>query len=63
MVIIVSGMAVDLSMDALTDMVVSGVLTNIGVEVMAGVNVNVCAGVMTAFDFVMTCPFEEFRCS
>ena len=59
---IVSGMAVDLLMDALTE--IFGVLTNIdiGVNVLVDVNVNVFAGVMTGFEFVMPGPWEKFRC-
>ena len=51
--IIVSAVAVDLLMDALTD---------IGVDVLVGVNVNVFAGAMAAFEFVMPLPLEEFCC-
>ena len=56
MLSIVSGMAVDLLMDALTE--IFGVLTNIdiGVNVLVDVNVNVFAGVMTGFEFVMPGP-------
>ena len=61
MLIIVSDVAVDLLMDALTD-VTRGVRTNTGVDVLVGVDVNVFAGVMTAFEFAMPGPLEGFRC-
>ena len=53
---IVSGVAVDFLMDAVTGGAMGGVLTNIDVvKVLADVNINVFAGVMIA---VMPCPFE-----
>ena len=61
MLIIVSNMAVDLLIDALTD-IIRGVLTNIGVGVLEDVNINMFAGVMATFEFVVSCPLEEFRC-
>ena len=61
MLIIAFGVAVDLLVDALTDIRL-GILTNIGVGVLMDVNVNAFAGVMDAFEFAMPDPFEEFRC-
>ena len=61
MVIIVSNMAVDLLMDALSS-IIRGVLTKIAVDVLVDVNVKVFAGVMTAFEFVMSGTLEDFRC-
>ena len=58
-VIIVPDMAVE--MDALTGLM-RVVLTNIDVDVLMDVNANVFAGVMTAFEFVMPDPLEEFLC-
>ena len=55
--IIVSNLAVGLSMDALT-----GFLADIDVDVLVGVYVNVFAGVKTAFEFSMSGPLEDFRC-
>ena len=54
---IVSGMAVDLLMDALTD-IKRVVLSNINVDVLVDVNENLFAGVMTAFDFATSGPLE-----
>ena len=54
-------MAIDLLMDALVG-IINGVLTDIGVGVLVNENVNVIAGLMTAFEFVTSVPFEEFRC-
>ena len=62
MVIIVSGMAVGLLIDTLTDIIL-GVLTNTGVDIMVDVNVNVFVSVITAFEFATPDPCEEFRCS
>ena len=56
-------MAVDLLMDALTDIRLGLLTNNIGVDVLVDVNVNVSAGVMTAFEFAMSGrPLEEFHC-
>ena len=60
-VIIVSNVAVELLMNAVTD-IIRGVLSNIDVDVLVGVNVNIFAVSMTAFEFVMSDPLEEFRC-
>ena len=54
MVIIVSNSAVDLLMDVLTGIIL-GVLNNIDVDVLF-------SGVITAFEFVMPDPLEDFRC-
>ena len=58
---IVSDVAVGLLMDGLRG-ILRAVLTNIGVDVLVDVNVNASAGVMTAFEFAMPCPFKDFRC-
>ena len=60
--LIVSGVAVDLLMDVLTGIIHGGGLTNIDVDVLWDVNGNVFIIVMTAFEFVMAHPLEEFRC-
>ena len=61
MLIIVSNMAVDLLIDALTEIKL-GVMTNIDIGVLVDLDVNVFAEVMAAFDFAMPGPLEEFRC-
>ena len=61
-VIIVSNVAVELLMNAVTD-IIRGVLSNIDVDVLVDVNVNMFAVSMAAFEFVMSDPLEEFRCS
>ena len=58
--VIVSEVAVNLLMDAFTD-IIRGVRTNIRVIVLVDVNGNGFAGVMTAFEFPMSCPLENFR--
>ena len=61
--IVTSNVAVDLLMDALTVIRLGLLANNIGVDVLVDVNVNVYAGVMTAFEFPMPGrPLEEFRC-
>ena len=55
MLIIVSGMAVDLLMDSLTA-IIRAVRTNSDVDMLVDVNVNVFAGVMTAFEVVIPSP-------
>ena len=57
LLIIVSNATVDLLMDALT----ADILIDNDVDVSADVNVNVFVDVMTAFEFAMPCPLEEFR--
>ena len=52
MLIIVSNMAVDLLIDALTEIKL-GVMTNIDIGVLVDLDVNVFVGVMTAFEFAM----------
>ena len=59
--IIVSNVAVDLLMDAFTA-IIRGVLNNIDVGILVDVNVDVFGDVMTAFEFIMTGPLEDFRC-
>ena len=61
MVIIVSNVAVELLMNAVTD-IMRGVLSNMDVDMLVDVNVNIFAVSMTAFEFVMSDPLEEFRC-
>ena len=56
-----SDIAVDLLMDALGDIMIDD-LTNIGADVSVDANVNVFAGVMTAFEFATPDRFEKFRC-
>ena len=51
--IVVSNVAVDLLMDA---------LTAIMLEVLISMDVNVFVGVMPAFEFAMSSPLENFRC-
>ena len=61
MLIIVCAIAVDLLIDASTG-IIRGVRTNISVGVFVDVNVIMFGGVMTAFEFAMSGPLEEFRC-
>ena len=61
MLVIVSDMAIDLLMYALTD-TIRGVLTNVDIEVLVDVNVNVLADLITAFNFAMPGPLEVFCC-
>ena len=61
MLIIVPNAAVDLLVDALTVMMF-WVLPDIGVDVLANVNLNMFAVLMTSFEFAMPGPLEEFRC-
>ena len=58
---IVFNVAVGWLTDALTDIIL-GVRTGIGVGALAGVNVNVFAGVMTAFKLSMLGLLEVVRC-
>ena len=51
MLIVASNVALDLLMDALTNIRLGLLANNVGVDVLVGVNVNVSAGVMTAFQF------------
>ena len=51
--VIVSEVAVDLLVDGLT-----GITFGVGVDVLV-----VFSGEMTAFEFAMSCPLNEFRCS
>ena len=60
-VIIVSNVAVELLMNAVTD-IMRGVLSNMDVDMLVDVNVNIFAVSMAAFEFVMSDPLEEFRC-
>ena len=56
--IIVSNVAVDLLMDALTGILRRGVLTNIDIDALVNANGNVFAGAMTTFEFAMSGPLE-----
>ena len=60
--IIVSSVAVDLFMDAVTD-IIRGFLVNIGVVgMLVDVKVNMFVSAMIAFKFAMLDPLEGFRC-
>ena len=61
MVIIVSNMAVDMLMDALTG-IIRSVRTESAVDVLVDVNAKVFAGVVIAFEFIMPERLEEFCC-
>ena len=61
MLINVSNVAVDLLIDALTEIRL-GVLSNIDIGVLVDVNVNVFAGVIAVFDFARSGPLEGFLC-
>ena len=58
---IMSDVTVNLLIDALADIILR-VLTNSDVGVLVDVNINVFAGVMTAFEFAMPGPLEELCC-
>ena len=51
-----------LVLEVLSDLVVEALAVGIGVEVLDDVNVNVSAAVMTALEFPMPIPEEEFSC-
>ena len=59
--IIVSDVGVDLLIAALTD-ISRVMLTDIGIGVLVGMNVNVFADVMAAFEFDVPGPSKEFCC-
>ena len=59
--IIESDMAVDLLMDRLTD-IARAMRTEVGVDVLAGVNVNAFAGVMGTFEVAVPASAKEFCC-
>ena len=59
--IVLSNMAVDFLVDALTALL-CGVLTNIDVGVFVDVNTNVFAGVTAAAEFAVLGPLEELWC-
>ncbi len=63
---VLSGVMVEVFIDELAGVlagVMIGVVLGIGVEVLADVNVNVCAAVMTALvEFPMPTTLEEFSC-
>ena len=54
-----SGVDDDMFINALAGVMLA-VLNGIGIEVMAGVNSNTFAGVMTALEFPVTKPLKEF---
>ena len=60
--IVTSNVAVDLLMDALTDIRLGLLANNIGVGVLGDVNVNVFLGVSTVFEFARSETVEDFRC-
>ena len=60
-VYVLTDVAADMLMDALTDMIL-GVLPAIGVDVLMDVNVNAVAGAITV-EFAMPAPLEAFNCS
>ena len=62
MLISYSDEAVDISADALPISVIIGVVTDIGVDVLADANTNVLARVMTTSGFDISEPFKEFSC-
>ena len=51
-------MEVELSIDALT-VIIFGVLSGIGFDVLADVNLNIFVVSMTSFEFVVSGPLEE----
>ena len=57
MLVIVSDRAVDFLMEAFTG-IIRGILTNIGVDVLVGVTVNIFLVAITAFEFAMPSPLE-----
>ena len=57
----VVGMGADVLI-IVSDVAVHGVRTNMGVDVLVGVNVNVFAGAMTDFEFAMPVPLKVFGC-
>ena len=61
MLITVSGVAVDLLMDALTD-IERGLLTKINVDALVNVNLKVFSGGVTTFEFAMPGALERFCC-
>ena len=56
-----SEVAVDLFTDALTDTILDD-LRGIGIELLAGVNVNASAVVMAALDFPASTTLGDFSC-
>ena len=58
---VLTDVAADMLMNALTDMIL-GILPAIGVDALMDVNVNAFAGVITV-EFVMPAPLEVFNCS
>ena len=61
MLIIVPNAVADLLVNALTVMIF-WVLSGIGVDVLANLNLNMFAVLMTSFEIVMPDPLEEYRC-
>ena len=62
MLISYSDEAVDISADALPISVIIGVVTDIGVDVLADANTNVLAVVITDSEFVISEPVKKFSC-
>ena len=57
MLVIVSDRAVGFLMEAFTG-IIRGILTNISVDVLVGVTVNIFLVEITAFEFAMSSPLE-----
>ena len=55
-------MAVDTSVNGLLISVISDIMTGVAVDMLADVNRNVLAGVMTAVKFAISESFKEFGC-
>ena len=53
---------VELFVNALLIRVIFEVVTGVGADMLAEVNTNVLAGVMTALEFAISEPFKEFGC-
>ena len=62
MLVSCSDVAVGMCVDVLLISGIIGVLTGVGVDVLAEVNTNVLAGVVTTLEFVISEPFKEFSC-
>ena len=58
---VLSGMVVGTLIDALAGVII-GFVSSIGVEMLADANVNVFASLMTALEFAVPKPLEEFSC-
>jgi len=58
---LLSGVVADVLIDVLTRVTI-GVVTDIGIDVLADVNVNAFIAAMTALEFTVPGPLEEFSC-